>query len=136
MKVDTGSAYTNHTDCSEFVHYLSKSSLLTKIANPLNENIINYYAIMNDGSSSAKTMDEKELFVIKTADTRIPKCSVLSLEEVEEADAEGLKMSLEKSLSKLNLNFPRENKEIGMCTDGAAVNVKLHRLVREDLGEH
>ena len=51
---------------------------------------------MNDGSSSTKTMDEKELFLIKTAPSGIPKFSIMSLEEVEDADAEGPKVAFEK----------------------------------------
>ena len=58
---------------------------------------------MNGGSSSAKMMDEKELFLFKTASSGTPKFSIMSLEEVETADAEGLKVVLEKSVSKLNL---------------------------------
>ena len=36
----------------------------------------------------------------------------------------------------MNFNFERNAKEIGMCTDVAAVNVKLHRLVKSEIGEH
>ena len=58
---------------------------------------------MNDGSSSAKTMDEKDLFLIKTAPSGIPKFSIMSLEEVQDAYVEGLIVALEKSLEKLSL---------------------------------
>ena len=78
---------------------------------------------MNDGSSSAKTMDEKELFLIKTAPSGTPKFSIMSLEEVKDADAEGLKVALEKSLEKLSLTKERKLQEIGMCTDGTPANV-------------
>ena len=44
---------------------------------------------MNDGSGSAKTMDEKELFLMKTAAEGYPKYTVMSLEEPENAHAEG-----------------------------------------------
>ena len=85
---------------------------------------------MNEGSSSAKTMDEKKLFLIKTASLGILKFSMMSLEEVENADAEGLKAALEKSVSKLNLTKERRLQEIGTCTDGAPVNVKMHEMVK------
>ena len=91
---------------------------------------------MNDGSSSAKTMDEKELFLMKTAAKGYPKYTVMSLEEPENAHAEGLKRAMENSFEKLNLISPRKNKELGMCTDGASVNVALHHLVKEEMGEH
>ena len=91
---------------------------------------------MNDGSSSAKTMDEKELFLMKSAAEGYPKYTVMSLEEPENAHAEGLKRAMENSFEKLNLIPPRKNKELGMCTDVASVNVALHRLVKEEMGEH
>ena len=106
------------------------------ITEPLNNGETNYYSVMNDGSGSAKTMDEKELFLIKTAPSGIPKFSVMSLEEVEDVDAEGLKVALEKSLEKLSLTKERKLQEIGMCTDGAPVNVRMHELVKEELGDH
>ena len=60
----------------------------------------------------------------------------MSLEEVEDADAEGLKVALEKSLEKLALTKERKLQEIGMCTDGAPMNVRMHELVKEELGDH
>ena len=66
------------------VKYISKSMKVKNITEPLNngETIYNYYSVRNDGSSSAKTMDEKELFLIKNAPSGIPKFSIMSLEEV------------------------------------------------------
>ena len=88
------------------------------------------------GVVSTKTIDEKELFLIKAASSGTPKFSIISLEEVENADAEGLKVALKKLVSKLNLTKERRLQEIGMCTDGAPVNVKMHKMVKEELGDH
>ena len=55
----------------------------------------------------------------------------MSLEEVEDADTEGLKVALEKSLEKLSLTKERKLQEIGMCTDGAPVNVRMYELVKK-----
>ena len=60
----------------------------------------------------------------------------MNLEEVEHADAEGLKVALEKSLEKLSLTKERNLHEIGMCTDGAPVNIHMHELVKEELADH
>ena len=49
------------------VDYLAKSIRIKSITEPLNSGTIRYYSVMNDGSSSSKTMDEKELFLMKTA---------------------------------------------------------------------
>ena len=61
----------------------------------------------------------KKLFLVKTAAEGHPKYTVMSLEEPENAHAEGLKRAMENSFEKLNLIPPRKNKELGMCTDGA-----------------
>lgn len=36
----------------------------------------------------------------------------------------------------MSFEFSRNTKEVGMYSDGAAVNVAAHKLVREELGEH
>ena len=91
---------------------------------------------MNDGSSSAKTMDEKELFFNKNCSLWYFNFSIMNLEEVKDADVEGLKVALQKSLEKLSLTKERKLQEICMCTDGAPVNVRMHELVKEEFGDH
>ena len=89
-----------------------------------------------DGSSSVKILDEKELHIIKTCIGGELKFQVISLEEPDESSAEGLKKSFGNSVSKMKFNFERKTKEIGMCSDGAAVNFKLHKLLKPKMGEH
>ncbi|XP_071958585.1 uncharacterized protein [Antedon mediterranea] len=125
--VDLGTGYINDKSCREIVFYISESLKLEKITEPLNNNKANYYSILNDGSSSAKTMDEKELFLIKTAAFGVPTFNVMTLEEPSSTTAEGLKDALDSSFVKMNFTFDRKLKELGMCSDGAAVNLKLHR---------
>ena len=95
-EVDLGDSYVSDTACAEMVKYISKSMKVKNITEPLNNAETNYYSVINDGSSSGKTLDEKELVLIKTAPSGIPKFSIMSLEEVEDADAEGPKVALEK----------------------------------------
>ena len=57
-------------------------------------------------------MDEKVLFLVKTPHKCEVKFSVMSLEEPEEANAEGLKLALENSILKLGLNIERKNREV------------------------
>ena len=57
-------------------------------------------------------MDEKVLFLVKTPHKCEVKFSVMSLEEPEEANAEGLKLALENSILKLGLNIERKNMEV------------------------
>ena len=56
-------------------------------------------------------MDKKVLFLVKTPHKCEVKFSVMSLEEPEEANAEGLKLALENSILKLGLNIERKNRE-------------------------
>ena len=91
--------------------YLSKSIVLDNIMKPLNDVTIQCYSVHNEGSSSAKTMDEKELFIMKTAHKVEVKFCTVSLEEPDEANAEGLKAALETSIMKLGVNIERKNGE-------------------------
>ena len=132
--VDQRESYVSGTACAGMTKHISTSIKIKNISEPLNNGECHYYSIINDGSSSAKTMDEKKLFLIKTASSGTPKFSIKSLEEVEDADA-GLKVVLEKSVNKLNLTKDRRLQEIGMCTDGP-VNIKMYEMVKEELGNH
>ena len=89
-----------------------------------------------DGSSSVKILDEKELYIIKLCVGGVPKYEVVSLEEPNEANAEGLKESFENSISKMEFNFECKDKEIGMCSNGTNVSISWHRLVKAEMGEH
>ena len=59
-------------------------------------------------------MHDKELFIMKTAHMGEMKFHVMSLEEPNEANAEGLKAALETSIMKLGVNIERKNREV--CT--------------------
>ena len=61
-------------------------------------------------------MDEKEQFLIKIASAGIVEFRLTSLEEPDEANAEGLKAALENSLDKLNLNIERKTREVRKTT--------------------
>ena len=60
------------------VTYLARSVRSQSITESLNNGKIRYFSVMNDGSSLGKEMDEKELFLIKTASDGIPKFSIMS----------------------------------------------------------
>ena len=61
-EVDLGDSYVSDTACAEMVKYISKSMKVKNITEPLNNGETNYYSVMIDDSSSAKTMDEKTFF--------------------------------------------------------------------------
>lgn len=136
LNVDTGKSYSYACAGSEIVNCLGKSVRLEKITEPLQQKKIRYYSILNDGSSSSKTNDEKELFFMKSACDGVPDYCLMSLEEPESTNAAGLQQALENSVLKLEVNFDRNEREIGMCSDGAAVNFALYNLLLEEIGEH
>ena len=47
------------------IQYLSRNIISASITNTDSDGTVCYYSIHNDGSSSAKTMDEKELCMMK-----------------------------------------------------------------------
>ena len=117
MSVNQRNSYLTRKAGTEIVHYLSRSSMLKKLTEPINGSEIRYYSILNDGISSAKTMDENKLFLVKSAPTGVPNFAVLSVEEVAEADHEGLKAAL-GSMEKVDITINRSDKETGMCSSG------------------
>ena len=65
--MDIGKSYINDTSTVEMIVSLSESIKMKTLTEPVNEKKIRYYNVLNDGSRSAKTKDEKEVFLIKTA---------------------------------------------------------------------
>ena len=88
--VDVGGGYLTHTACTEMIHYLAKNELKKNVTEPLNSGKCHYYSLLSDGSSNAKTLDEKELVVIKTCDEGLPVFNVLGLMVVEEGGQKGI----------------------------------------------
>ena len=73
---------------------------------------------------------------MKSAPTGTPSFSVMSLEEPQETNAQGLKEAMDNSIKKMEIKMPQSQKEIGMCTDRAPINIVMHRLVKNEIGEH
>ena len=110
--VNLGNSDLTDTSCCEMLHFLSKCFVNNNVTEPLNDGTIRYYSVHNDGSYSRKIMDEKELFITKTDHKSEVKSSLMLLEEPEKANAEGLKLALENSILKLELNIERKNREV------------------------
>ena len=91
-----GESYVSDTACAEITKYISKSIKIKNIAEPLNNGESHYS--LSDGSSSAKMMDGKALFLIKRAFSRTPKFSTVSLQEAEDTNTECLKVGLKNQL--------------------------------------
>ena len=132
--VDLGSGYLNDSSASEMMKYIAISTRMNNITEPLNSGAQNYYSVLFDGGSSSKCLDEKELFVLTTCAAGTPKFVIASLEEPEECNAPGIKASMGNSIDKMGFTFERKNKEIGMCSDSAAINRAVYNLLRDELG--
>ena len=120
----------------EIVLYLSKSVIEENVTIPLNEWKRLYYSVLFDGSSSAKTNDEKEVYVIKTCKGGKPRYDVLSLEQPEDADAPGLKHSLDSAMEKARFLFNCHDHEFVLGSNGTNTNKALYRLEKENVGDH
>ena len=132
--VDLGSSYLTDKAGAEIMKYISLGKRFKKITQPLHENIVNYYSILFDGASSEKCVDEKELFIMKTCVRGKPTFNVMSSEEPDECNADDINEAMKNSFNKLNFNFECKNKEIGVCSDGAAVNRAVYNQLIDELG--
>ena len=135
-KINIGSGYLNRQAASIMTSFVAKHIRKMRITDPLNKRDSIYFSLFYDGSSSAKTMDEKELYVIKTCQEGRPHFQVASLEEPANTDAAGLKQSLQNSIDKMNFTFDRKTRQVENGSDGAAVNKALFKDEQDELGPH
>ena len=135
-KVDVGNGFLNNKSGQEITIFLSNSLLRENVVKPLNEGRRLYFSLLYDGSSSAKTNDEKELYVIKTCNKGKPQFDVLSLEQPDDTNAAGLHIALQHSFQSAKFTFNRQERQIGNGSDGASANKSLFKLEKEALGEH
>jgi len=112
--VDIGNSYLSEKDGRSMVMYLSATILEERVTRPLNEGRKHYFSLMYDGSSSAKTNDEKEVYVIKTCFKGEPQFDVLALEEPADVSADGLLASLVNAIEKAKFAFHRREREVNV----------------------
>ena len=115
--VGLGNGFLTNKSGREIAIYLSSSLLEDNVTRPLNKKERHYFSLLFDGSSAAKINDEKELYIIKTCDKGTPKYDVLSLEEPEDTNAQGLHESLQNAVSKGKFNFHRKERMVGLGSD-------------------
>ena len=134
--VDVGTGYLSDVAAKEMIMYLSKSIVAENITDPLHSGERLYFSLLFDGSSNAKTIDEKELYLIKTCDLEKPSYNVLALEQLDAADAKGLKSSLDNAVKKANFSIDRKSWEIGLGSDGTNTNKALYCIEKAEIGDH
>ena len=134
--VDIGNTYLTQHAAKFMTTCIAKEIRNDEVTQPLNSGERRYFSLFYDGSSSAKTMDEKEVYVIKTCKNGKPNFQVMSLEEPKNTNAAGLKEALNNSVGKQQFTFDRKDRQVGNGSDGASVNEALFKLEKEHLGEH
>ena len=70
--VDLGLSCNSDSAGKEIVFYISKSIVVIEITKPLNSNAINYYSVLNDGTTVLKLYMKKK-FISKTGATGTPR---------------------------------------------------------------
>ena len=118
-QVDVGTGYLLDVAAEEMIMHLSKSIVpeILNITDPLNSGEKLYFSLLFDGLSNDKTMDEKELYLIKTCNLGKPSYNVFALEQPDDADAESLKSSLHNPFKKANFFIDQKSREIGFGSD-------------------
>ena len=77
-KVDMGIGFLNDKSGQELILFLSNFLLREGVVDPFNDGTRLYLSLLYDESSSAKTSDEKELYIIKTCNNGRSQFDVLS----------------------------------------------------------
>ena len=135
-KVDMGAGYLTERSARSMTPFIAKEICHEEVTQPLNSGERLYFSLFYDGSSCVKTMDEKDVYVIKTCKGGKPNFQVMSLEEPENTNALGLKAALNNSVRKQQFTFDQKDCQVGNGSDGASVNEALFKLEKEQLGEH
>ena len=135
-KVGLGTVYLNRQSGTEMISYLSKAIVMENITELLNKGEQKYYSLLFDGSSSAKAINEKEVYVIKTCDSGEPRFDVLALEQPDDAGAAGLKVAPDKAISKGSFSFDCRSTEIGLGSDGTNRSKALYCFEKDEIGGH
>ena len=135
--IDVQTGYLSNVAAKEMIMYLSKSIEAENITDPVNSRERLYFSLLLDGSSNAKTMNEKELYyLIKNCNLGKPSYNVLALEQPNDADAEGLKSSLDNAVKKANFPIDQKLREPGLGSDGTNTNKALYRIEKAEIGNH
>ena len=66
--MNVGTRYLNEQLAQEMVYFISDAIVHEKISELLNKKKHIYFSILFDSPSNRKTMDEKEVYVIKSCD--------------------------------------------------------------------
>ena len=134
-QVDLGVGFLNATNCREIVIFLSNSTIKGNVVKPLNEKKkkTELFCLLCDGSSSATTNNEKELYLTKTCKNGKPRFDVLSLQQPYDTSASGLHLSLKDSVRRTNFSFERRERMVGLGPDGTNTNEYLYELEKKRL---
>ena len=132
--VNLGETYHNKIGAKEFTSCIAES-LSVDLVSSLDKS--NYFTLLMDGSTDS-AISENELIYVLYIDSDSGKlvCRYLKNKAIKNANAEGLKTLLKKSLEEMGLN-DYEHRLVGLGVDGAAVNFGRKRglvqLLKSDI---
>ena len=78
-EVDMATGFLNVKSGQELILFLSNFLLHENVVDASNDGTRLHFSLLYDGSSSATTSDEKELYIIKTCNNGQPQFDLLSL---------------------------------------------------------
>ena len=131
--VQLGDTYTTEHKCSELTCLIGltmRDSVLTSLKQA------RYFSLLIDGSTDS-SITEKEQTYVKFVDSNGEvKCHFLSLNNVPDGTAQGLRTGMDKTLTNLDIADYKE-RFVAFCADGASVNMGVHHglvaLLQEDM---
>ena len=89
----------------------------------------NYFSVLSDGSTDSAVTEQETIYVLFIFEgTLVPK--YLSIENVKNVDAPGLKSTLEVAFNCFGITH-YYNKLVGLNLDGASVNMGKHNALND-----
>ena len=126
----------NDKSGQELILFLPNFLLREDVVNLLNDGTRLYFSHLYDGSSMGKTVDKKELNIIKTCNNGRSQFDVLTLLESHHTGSQGLHEALEKAVDSSNFKFNESERQVGIDSDGASPNLALCALEKEAVADH
>ena len=112
--------YQNHTQCTEFIKYISKALFDENICKKLER--ANFIAIFCDGSTNIAVIEKECIYILfADPDNFQPKLTFLSLKDLPSQDANRIMSAIIEAFNDVQMPFLKY-KLVYLASDGATVN--------------
>lgn len=126
--VALGTMYITEPKCSEFTSCIGQAfenELVTALTKSP------YFSILTDGSTDASVTEKELIYILYLTETGEAACRFFKLSDVHDATAQGLRQTILDSYEEIMGEGEGQNefqkKLIGLCCDGASVNMGKNR---------